>query len=274
MVAAHVDLFAQEVPHRFPKLQGVFEKSKRDFWNETTDVDWDQGLTLSADKRAALARVLSIIYYGERAAVIVASQLCADVPDEEAKMALAAQVMEEAKHVAVFQRLLTMLDDIAPPSMFAKRLLTDIIHTEDVAAKMIGMHMFVENIATHLFRTLRESVDEPLVQEVLEYVAKDEAKHTAIGVLYLPALLERANPAKRAWLLAKQAKWLTYGLGMVKDGYKDARILEIDLVTAGQRALRDHYKLRDQLKDTRGLLDVPGFDKVIDVVGKWASGRK
>ena len=71
MVAAHVDLFAQEVPQRFPKLQGVFEKSKRDFWNETTDVNWEQGLTLPADKRAALARVLSIIYYGERAAVIV-----------------------------------------------------------------------------------------------------------------------------------------------------------------------------------------------------------
>ena len=53
--------------------------------------------SVPTDKREALARVLSIIYYGERAAVIVASQLCADVPDEEAKMALAAQVMEEAK---------------------------------------------------------------------------------------------------------------------------------------------------------------------------------
>ncbi|MCP4504544.1 MAG: ferritin-like domain-containing protein [Deltaproteobacteria bacterium] len=269
MHAAYADLFAEEVPQRHPKLQNVFEKSKRDFWNETTAVDWNSELSLSDDKRAALARILSIIYYGERAAVTVCSQLCATVPDEEAKLALAAQVMEEAKHVAVFQRLLTKLDAISPPSNFAKWLLKDIIETNDIAAKMIGMHLFVENIATHLFRALRENVDEPLVQEVLEYVAKDEAKHTAIGVLYLPTLLEKTNPAKRLWLLGKQAKWLTFGMGMVKDGYKDAQILDIDLAVAGQRALRDHYKLRAQLKGTRGLLDVPGFDKVIDTVGRW-----
>lgn len=267
-------LFEPRLPDSHPRLVKVYEKAKRDFWNETTDIDWDQEIDLEPEQRRAMARLLSITYYGERAALTIAGQLVAMVPDEEAKQALACQVVEEAKHVGVFQRLITKLDKIAPPSPFARRLLTDLIETDDAAAKMVGMHLFVENIANHSFRTLREHVQDPLIKQVLENVARDEAKHTAIGVLYLPALLDKLPAHKAAWLRYKQVKWLTLGLGMVKDGYKDARILGIDMALAGQRALRDHYKLRDQLATTRGLIDIPGFDKVIETVGTWASEHR
>jgi hypothetical protein len=134
------------------------------------------------------------------------------------------------------------------------------------------MHLFVENIANHAFNALKETLDDPLVSQVLEYVARDEAKHTAIGVLYLPSLLEKLPPHKTAWLYAKQAKWLTMGVLMVKDGYEDARFLGVDLAAAGQKALKQHYKLRGQMSTTKGLLDVPGFEKVIDMVAKLAKG--
>jgi rubrerythrin len=264
-------LFEEKLPDRFPRLTSLYEKSKKDFWNETTAVDWDQPLTLSPDERKALAHVLSIIYYGERAAMTIAAQLVVTAKDEEARQLFAAQTIEEAKHVGAFQRLLARLDRIHPPSFFARRLLTDLIDTEEPAAKLTGMHLFVENIANHTFQAVRASVQDPLVQKVLEYVARDEKKHTAIAVLYLPTLLKELPLWKIAWLEAKQVKWLALGLGMVRDGYEDARLLHIDLAAAGQKAFREHHRLRAQMETTRGLLDVPGFDKVIDLIGRWAT---
>jgi rubrerythrin len=268
---AESTLFEERLPDRFPKLVNLYEKAKRDFWNESTAIDWEQPLTLDQEQRRALARLLSITYYGERAAMTIAGQLVASVPDEEARQVLACQVIEEAKHVGAFQKLLKRLDKISPPSFFAKQLLVDLIETKEPAAKMVGMHLFVENIANHSFHALHSAITDPLVRQVLDYVARDEKKHTAIGVLYLPALLDALPRHKLLWLEAKQVKWLALGLGMVKDGYADARVLKIDLASAGQQALKQHYRLREQLHTTRGLIDVPGFDRVIDLIGRWAS---
>ena len=273
MSHAEAALFEERIPDRFPKLVTLYEKAKRDFWNETTDIDWDRPLTLKDHEREALARLLSTTYYGERAAVTIAGQLVAMVDDEEARQVLACQVIEEAKHVGAFQRLLKKLDKIAPPSPWAKKLLVDLIETDDAAAKLVGMHLFVENIANHSFNAIRDSVEDPLVRQVLEYIARDEVKHTAIAVLYLPSLLEKLSWPRLAWLEMKQVKWLGLGLAMVKDGYGDARILGIDLQKAGADALRSHYRLRNQMSTTRGLLDVPGFDKIIEFVGGLATPR-
>ena len=117
----------------------------------------------------------------------------AEVRDEEARQALACQVIEEAKHVAVFQRLLRKLDAIHPPSFFARRLLTDLLKTDGVVFKMVGMHLFVENLALHSFQTIKEHVEDPLVQEVVDYVARDERKHVALGAIYVPPLLEELS---------------------------------------------------------------------------------
>jgi rubrerythrin len=268
MAYAEAALFEERLPDRFPKLVNLYEKAKADFWNETTAIDWDQPIELPQDKREALARLLSITYYGERAAMTIAGQLVAMVPDEEARQVLSCQVVEEAKHVGAFQRLLKKLDRIHPPSFFARRLLVDLINTNEATAKMVGMHLFIENIANHTFHAIQESVDDPLVKQVLDYIARDEKKHTAIAVLYLPSLLRDLPAHKRAWLYGKQVKWLGLGLMMVKDGHRDANILGIDLAAAGHRALKQHYKLREQMGNTSGLLDIPGFEKVIDVVAK------
>ncbi len=267
---AEATLFEERLPDRFPKLVSLYEKAKRDFWNESTAIDWDQPITLPLEQRQALARLLSITYYGERAAMTIAGQLVASVPDEEARQVLACQVVEEAKHVGAFQRLLKKLDRIHPPSFFARRLLTDLIETDEPTSKLVGMHLFVENIANHSFHALANAVDDPLVRSVLDYVARDEKKHTAIAVLYLPSLLEKLPAHKALRLQVKQLKWLALGLGMVKDGYADARILKVDLAQSGQKALRQHYALRAQMKTARGLLDVPAFDRVIELIAKMA----
>src|SRR4051812_43649577 len=105
-------LFDPGVSNDNPRLERLFEQAKQDFWNESTVVDWSREFVVPKHQRRSLARILSIIYYGERAALEVSAQLLTMVGDEQAKFALAAQVIEEAKHVSVFRRVLTKLDEI------------------------------------------------------------------------------------------------------------------------------------------------------------------
>src|SRR5436190_23986557 len=93
-------LFRADVKNDNPRLERLFEQAKQDFWNESTVIDWSRDFVLPKAQRRPLARILSIIYYGERAALEVSAQLLGMVEDEQAKFVLAAQVIEEAKHVS------------------------------------------------------------------------------------------------------------------------------------------------------------------------------
>src|SRR5262249_43540666 len=159
-------------------------------WNDSTAIDWEQPLTLNPSERRALAKIFSLIYYGERAALEVSAQLVPLVEDEQAKFVLACQVIEEAKHVSAFRRLLGKLDTIHRCDPWAKRVLSDLMRTRRAPSKLVGMQLIVENIANQLFHIIREAVDDPLVRKVLEYVARDEKKHTGLAVLYLPSILK------------------------------------------------------------------------------------
>src|SRR5262245_9600598 len=182
-------IFNPQVSNEHPRLERLFEQAKRDFWNETEVVDWSRPLVLDVAKRRPLARVLSIIYYGERAAMEVSAQLLTMVHDEQAKFALAAQVIEEAKHVSVFRRVLQKLDEIHPVDPWSRRLLADLIRVRNTAAKLIGMQLIVENVANHLFKTIGDAIDDPLIREILSYVERDEKKHTGLAAIYLPEIL-------------------------------------------------------------------------------------
>src|SRR5262245_31379505 len=138
-------LFDPRVADDHPRLERLFEMAKQDFWNESTVVDWKRDFTMPQRMRRALARILSIIYYGERAALEVSAQLLTMVDDEQAKFALAAQVIEEAKHVSVFRRVLGKLDEIHPADPWSRRILGDLVTTKHAAAKLIGMQLIVEN---------------------------------------------------------------------------------------------------------------------------------
>ena len=151
--------------------------------------------------------------------------MVATVSDEEARQVLACQVIEEAKHVGAFQRLIPMLDTIAPPSFFARQLLTDLVKTQNVVERDGGYAPLRRKYRKPYAVSTSKSVDDPLVNDVLGYIACDEKKHTAIATLYLPNLLKKLSAVGATKLKAKQAKWVMLGLGMVWDGYESSRVL-------------------------------------------------
>jgi rubrerythrin len=246
-------LFRSDAPNDFPRLERLFEMAKQDFWNESTVIDWSRPLELAPELRAPLARILSVVYYGERAALEVASQLVTMVDDEQCKFALAAQVIEEAKHVSVFRRLLGKVDRIYPVNAWSRRVLSDLVRCQNAPAKLIGMQLIVENFANHLFHDLGRAIPDPHVKEVLSYVERDEKKHTGLAAIYLPKVLRELRPWQIPYLKAKQMYW---GFCLERTTYEhrhDAAALGIDLYEAMKRVLGSQERIVGELGTRRGI---------------------
>jgi hypothetical protein len=246
-------LFDPKVSDDHPRLERLFEMAKADFWNESTIVDWKRDFVMPAEQRRPLARILSIIYYGERAALEVSAQLIGLVDDEQAKFALAAQVIEEAKHVSVFRRVLAKLDDIHPADPWSRRLLSDLITTKNRIAKLIGMQLIVENLANHLFHHIGKAVPDPLLKELLDYIGRDEKKHTGLAALYLPVLLPHVGRLALPMIKAKQVYWSFCLDKTIYNHRFDADALGIDLHGAMLEGLRAQERLVESMGTRRGI---------------------
>jgi rubrerythrin len=247
------DLFRAEIDEHHPRLARLFEQAKRDFWNDSTAIDWEQPLRLAPHERRALARIFSLIYYGERAALEVSAQLVYAVEDEDAKFVLSAQVVEEAKHVSAFRRLLGKLDAIHPCSRYARWVLADLVRVRAPVAKLVGMQLLVENIANQLFKQIHDAVDEPLVRQVLDYAARDERKHTALAVAYLPHLLPKLSWFEVQALQARELFWNFCVASAVWEHRRDAEALGIDIRAGLEKGIAAQDRLVEQMGTRRGV---------------------
>jgi hypothetical protein len=206
------------------RLHELYVKAKRDQWNADVALDWDLpvdpgGKILDAERMAFLqlaffkrldartletfnahysAWILSQLLHGEQGALMVAGELVAAVPHYEAKLYVASQAMDEARHVEVFGRYIRKLDKIYPVQPVLKSLLFDIMQTPHWQAKMVGMQVILEGLALGTFLNVKAATGCALLRSLLTYVTKDEARHVAFGSIYLTTEIARMHPDDRA----------------------------------------------------------------------------
>ena len=161
--------------------------------------------SLPADTRWEVARrsacfLLSNFLHGEQGALMVAGQLVAAVPHMDGKFYAATQTLDEARHVEAFAAYVRLLDDVTPISPGLKKLLDNVLAAEDWRFKAVGMQVVAEGLALYAFRDMRNTTREPLLQQLLTYVARDEARHTGYGIKYLSAVVPQTSDAERAAL--------------------------------------------------------------------------
>jgi hypothetical protein len=145
---------------------------------------------LDPTMRRALARVFSIIMWGELAAWKISAQLADRIESLEPKLAAASQVHDEARHFYVMHDYLELLGE-RPKEMdpWARRVLELTLRTDSLVKKLLGMQLVVETIALVIFQRVRELEAEPVLTELLTYFERDEARHVGLGVQMLPPLL-------------------------------------------------------------------------------------
>jgi len=173
---------------------GGFPIQETDFWKTLgPDTQWEVA-------RRGSAFMLSNFLHGEQGALMVASQLVNAVPHMDGKFYAATQTLDEARHVEVFSAYIDELDHIYPIAPSLQKLLDATLGGDDWCTKCVGMQIVVEGLALFSFRDMRNATNEPLLKQLLTYVGRDEARHTAYGIKYLGSVVPTLSPAEVAAL--------------------------------------------------------------------------
>ena len=108
------------------------------------------------------------------------------VPDLDSKLYGGTQVVDEARHVDVYNKYLhEKIGFSYPVNPHLKILLDLVLKDSRWDMKFLGMQIMVEGLALSAFALMRQNTYEPLLRDITRYVMQDEARHVAFGVLSL-----------------------------------------------------------------------------------------
>jgi hypothetical protein len=204
-------------------LLKLYSKGKQSQWDADTRIDWKQDLDpenpmllpdeslfiygsplwdrLDEKNKAELrhhqqAWQISQFLHGEQGALICTAKIVQQVPSMDAKYYAATQVIDEARHVEVYARLLHEKFELAYPiSPPLKALLDDVLTDSRWDMTYLGMQVLVEGLALAAFHLIRDQAKNGLAAQVNAYVMQDEARHVAFGRLalkdYYPQLTDK-----------------------------------------------------------------------------------
>ncbi|HVN27650.1 MAG TPA: ferritin-like domain-containing protein [Candidatus Binataceae bacterium] len=214
-------------------LHRLYEKGKSHQWNASNRIDWSLDLDpenpeelpdeyvsifgspvwnkMTAKEKAELRRhlqssELSQFLHGEQGALICTAKIVQQVPDIEAKFYAATQVMDEARHVEVYKRLLHEKFELAYPIMPPlKSLLEQILRDSRWDMTYLGMQVLIEGLALAAFAGIRDMAKNSLAAAVNAYVMQDEARHVAFGRLalreYYPHLTQKERDEREEFVV-------------------------------------------------------------------------
>jgi hypothetical protein len=171
---------------------GGFPVTETEFWKGLAgETRWEVA-------RRSAAFMLSNFLHGEQGALMVAGQLVSAVPHMDGKFYAATQTLDEARHVEVFAAYVAKLDEVTEIGPGLKKLLDNVLATDDWRFKAVGMQVVAEGLALYTFRDMRNQTREPLLKQLLTLVARDEARHTGYGIKYLRHVVPSLSEADRA----------------------------------------------------------------------------
>jgi hypothetical protein len=194
------------------KLRDLYDKAIRAQWLQDDVLPWhldvDMGKPMGAEQLLPLwgshiwdrmtpaervtcnaevaAWTLSQFLHGEQGALLATAQLVDSVTDLDSKLYGATQVVDEARHVDVYNRYLhKKVGWSYPVNPHLKSLLDLVLKDSRWDMKFLGMQIMVEGLALAAFSMIRHNTNEPLLRDLTAYVMGDEARHVAFGILSL-----------------------------------------------------------------------------------------
>jgi hypothetical protein len=247
-----LDAYADDTLQKTQKLERLYHQTQEFAWDPRAVLDELEakhgGIHLSAEQKEAMGHVFTVLLWGELAAWNVAADLARSLPDVNAKMAATGQVFDEARHFRVLRDYLARAGVTLPKvNPYGRRLLSRLLDTSSLLQKLYGMQLIVETLALAIFKELADSELEPVLTDLLRYVERDEARHVALGVMYLPTLAARATPLERAknWAFNVELFLLTLAGGQLMD--KHWRTLGIDHRRMSTNVFKTHQQVTRQM---------------------------
>jgi len=223
--AATETAFRWEYEDERADLLKLYDKGKKQQWDADERLDWSQDLDpenpmMLADESIQIfgtdvwnrmtekektrlrhhlqSQSLSQFMHGEQGALIATAKIVQTVPDTAAKFYAATQVMDEARHVEAYARLLhEKFEMVYPITDSLQALLKDCISDRRWDMTYLGMQILIEGLALAAFQRIRDMAKNPLAAAVNAYVMQDEARHVAFGRLSLRDYYPELTDAER-----------------------------------------------------------------------------
>jgi len=141
---------------------------------------------------------LSSILHGEQGALSLSASLCHILQDPGAQEYAANQAREEARHVAGFHRYIEVRwGTPVPVGEALGSLLTELVTTQIVYKKLVGMQMLVEGLAMGAFANLHAHTHDPLLKRLTQLVMTDEAFHHRFGKIWADRTVPKLSQDER-----------------------------------------------------------------------------
>jgi hypothetical protein len=207
------------------ELDMLYETAKKNQWNGSVAIDWSRPVgtegpvlntsvafagtnfftRLSEEEQKEIeirisAWRLSQFLHGEQGALVVCGQLVNSIPELDAKLYASTQVVDEGRHVEVFEKYVKKLHKIYPVDPLLKAILDEILATNLWELKLVGMQMLVEGLANAAFNVMRRQTADPTLSTLLDYVMQDEGRHVNFGYFALRRAIPGMDAAKREYL--------------------------------------------------------------------------
>jgi hypothetical protein len=271
-------------------LLELYEKGKQQQWDASTRLDWslelnpdnpmelkDEAISIygtdywnrMTEKERAWLRLhlqansISQFMHGEQGALIASSKIVATVPDMNAKFYAATQVMDEARHVEAYKRLLHEKFKVAYPINPAlKALLEQTLTDRRWDMTYLGMQVLIEGLALAAFQSIRDKAGNTLAGAVNAYVMQDEARHVSFGRLALRDYYPQLSDAERD----EREEFVVEALHFMRDRFNQSEVWS--RLGLPQKTLDDIHYNSKQMNSFRGRL----FSRVVPTVkdiGLW-----
>ena len=254
--------YIEKAQEKFGRLERLYHNGQAQVWDGKKVLAEllakHGGIKIPDEKREAILELFSTILWGELAAWSISADLATMLEDTEAKMAATSQAFDEARHFYVMRDYLFAVGGRLPKlDGYTSVILNELLDTDRLVDKLLGMQLVVESVALTLFRSVAEANVEPVLAELMPYYERDESRHVALGVIYLPALLRQMGPIDTARLRLLQLKLVTFiGWGThIKRPYFDT--LGIDNNIAMHRGMKLQRDAFERLAEAAGG-DAPG----------------
>ena len=258
--------YAQAFAHPDKNLYTLYEKAKYEQWNATTDVDWS-GLAevrnLPPIVRQALANVQSQLHYGELAALMVTSKIVGAADDLIAKYYGSTQVMDEARHVEFFSRVIRALGVTGKVSTNLEELCQDVYTMKTPDELLLGMQVIVEGLAQTTFvegAALARKMDLEIMgaeelkalnmlfaEYLMRFVGHDESRHVAFGVYYLTQKFADRTKAEKHHLQEKAAYWAKLVDATIEESRDDMAMVGINVDHLTERCTKDRRRRLERI---------------------------
>jgi len=271
-------------------LLELYEKGKQQQWDASARLDWslelnpdnpmelkDEAISIygtdhwnrMTDKERSWLRLhlqansISQFMHGEQGALIATAKIVGTVPDMNAKFYAATQVMDEARHVEAYKRLLHEKFKVAYPINKAlQTLLEQTLTDRRWDMTYLGMQVLIEGLALAAFQSIRDKAGNTLAGAVNAYVMQDEARHVSFGRLALREHYPHLSDAERD----EREEFVVEALYFMRDRFNQSEVWE-RLGLPAKVLDEIHYNSK-QMQSFRGRL----FSRVVPTVkdiGLW-----